>query len=150
MTDKSRDEEKLEILISKLKSDIKEKDIVITSEEKVIKKLKEELEQKEKEIEEKDKVIDIMKHSFKCSDDEEEDSDDSAERYDSKADINNSDSTFDYAQLDISETDDLSEVKEKRSKATDKEQLCPQCQYKCKRKNTFRKHINTKHGDKSL
>ena len=91
-----------------------------------------------------------MKHSFKCSDDEDEDSDDSVERYISKADINNSDSTFDYAQLDISETDDILEVKEKRSKATDKEQLCPPCQYKCKRKNTLRKHINTKHGAKSL
>ena len=58
-----------------------------------------------------------MKHSFKCSDDEDEDSDDSVERYISKADINNSDSTFDYAQLDISETDDILEVKENRSKA---------------------------------
>ena len=150
MTHKGKKEEKLEILISKLKSDIQEKDNVITSNEKVIKKLKEELEQKDKEIEEKDKVMNIMKFSFKCSDNEDEDSNVSVGIYVSKADINNSDSTFDYSQLDISETDNRLKVKEKRSKAPDKEQQCPQCQYKCKCKKTLRNHINTMHGAKSL
>ena len=82
--------------------------------------------------------MNIMKFSFKCFDNKDEDSDVSVGRYASKADIHNSDSTFDYAQLDISKTDNRLKVKEKRSKAPDKEQQCPQCQYKCKHKKTLR------------
>ena len=78
-------------------------------------------------------------HSFKSSDNEDEDSNVSN---DEKAD-SDTNSTFDFAQLDLSVEEVLQEVKEK---VRDKDIQCKECDYKCKRQNTFKKHMNTKHG----
>ena len=140
----------LEVTICKLKLEMKDKESEILSTTKVIKKLKDDLESKEKEIVEKDKIINIIKNTHKSSDNEDEDSDDSTERYVSKADVSDSNSTFDYAQLDLDETDVIHAVKEKQSKNKKKNLQCPQCEYKCTLKNTLKKHINTKHGHTML
>ena len=115
----------LEIMIGKLKRDMKVKDREILSTTKVIKKLKEDLESKEREIVEKDKIINIIKNTHKSSDNEDEDSDDSIERYVSKADISDTNITFDFAQLDLDETYVIHEVKEKQSKNKKKEPTVP-------------------------
>ena len=64
---------------------------------------------KKKKIGEKDKIINIMKHSFKSSDNEDEDSNASK---DEKAD-SDTNSTFDFAQLNLSVEEVLRAVKEK-------------------------------------
>ena len=59
-------------------------------------------------------------------------------------------SAFDYAQLDLSDTDVVQKVKEKNTKTKENYLKCQQCDYKCICENTFRKHMNTMHGAKSL
>ena len=130
-------------MINKLKLNIQEKDSEIISQKKVILKLNEEINDKEKEISEKDKIIYIMKHSFRRSEHEEEDSNASN---DAKADIDTN-STFDFAQLNLSVEEVLQEGKEK---GINKDIQCKECDYKCKRQNTFKKHMNTKHGAKRI
>ena len=63
-----------------------------------------------------------------------------------KADKSDTNITFDFAQLDLDETDVIPEVKEKQSKNKKNNLQCQQCDYKCTIKNTLKKHINTKHG----
>ena len=94
----------------------------------------------------KDKIINIIKNTHKNYDTEDEDSDDSIERYVSKADKSDTNSTFDFTQLDLSDTNVLEEGKEKLSKTKKKDLQCKQCEYKCKLKSTLKKHMNTKHG----
>ena len=52
---------------------------------------------------EKDKTINIIKNRQTTYDTEDEDSDDSIERYVSKADKSVTNSTFDFTQLDLSD-----------------------------------------------
>ena len=73
-----------------------------------------------------------MKHSFRSSENEEEDSNVSS---DEKADIDTN-STFYFAQLDLSVEEVLQEGKEK---GVNKDIQCKECAYKCKRQNTFKK-----------
>ena len=102
------------------------------------------MERKEKEIKEKDMIINILQQKYKTFDDEDEYSDDS-KGYNSDAN-----STFDYAQLDLSDTDVVQKVKENNTKTKENAMKCQQCDYKCKHENTFRKHMNTMHGAKRL
>ena len=137
----------LEVIISKLKLDIKVKDCEILTTTKVINDLNEDLENKRKEIIEKDKIINIIKNTHTNYDTEDEDSDDSLKMYVSKADNSDTNSTFDFTQLDLSDTDVVEEGKEKTQSKTKKKDLqCRQCEYKCKLKKTLKKHMNTKHG----
>ena len=55
-------------------------------------------------------------------------------------------STFDFSQLDLSDTNVIEEVKEKLGKTKKKELQSKQCEYKCKLKSILKKHMNTKHG----
>ena len=109
---------------------------------KVIFKLEEELNNKENEIKEKEKVINRMKHTFKSFDDGDEDHDIAGVF---KAD-GDTDSTFDFAQLDLDIKEVIQDVKENVNETKEKDLQCKQCEYKCKRTNTLKKHINTKHG----
>ena len=101
--------EELNTMINKLKLNIQEKDSEIISQKKGILKQNVELNDEEKEISEKDEIINIMKHSLKSSDNEDEDFNVSN---DEKAD-SDTNSTFDFAQLDLSVEEVLQEVKEK-------------------------------------
>ena len=83
-----------------------------------------------------------MKHTFKSSDYDEEDLDLSDVF---KAD-GDTDSTFDFAQLELDIKDAIQDVKETVNETKEKDLQCKQCEYKCKRTNTLKKHINTKHG----
>ena len=143
--DESKHVKELEIFVRKLKFDIKDKDHEIMTTTKVIHELKEDLDSKEREITEKDKIINIIKNTHKNYDTQDDDSDDSTERYVSKADNSDANSTFDFAQLDLSIADVLEEEKGKQSKTQKKDLQCKQCEYKCKQKNTLKKHMNTKH-----
>ena len=136
----------LEVIINKLKLDIKGKDSEIMTTTKLINEFKEDMDSKIRDIIEKDKIINIRKNTHKNYDTEDDDSDDSTERYVSKADNSDANSTFDFAQLDLSITDVLEEEKGKQSKTQKKDLQCKQCEYKCKHKNTLKKHMNTKHG----
>jgi hypothetical protein len=133
-------------MISKLKLDMKDKDSEILATEKVIDKLKEELKSKEKEIKEKDTIINIMKHGYESYDEENEDSDDLLVKSASKEKVNDNNSSFDFAQLDLDLTAELKEGKDKHTESKENNLKCQMCEYKCKRKNTLKKHINTKHG----
>ena len=137
-----KDKEELEKVIDKLKLDLQEKDNEIMNKKKIIGVLEEDLNKKEKEIKEKDKIINIMKHTFKSSDYDEEDLDISDV---SKAD-GDTDSIFDFAQLELDINDAIQDVKETVNETKEKDLQCKQCEYKCKRTNTLKKHINTKHG----
>ena len=129
-----KDREELEIVLDKLKLDLQEKDHEIMNKKNIIGKLKEELIRKKNEIKEKEKRINIMKHTFKSSDDYDEDPDISD---------NDTDSTFDFAQLEL----DVQDVIQENVNETKENDLkCKQCEYKCKRTNTLKKHIKTKHG----
>jgi hypothetical protein len=136
----------LETIICKLKFDIKDKDHEIMTTTKVIHELKEDLDSKEREITEKDKIINIIKNTHKNYDTEEDDSDNSTEMYISKDDNSDANNTFDFAQLDLSITDVPEKERGKQSKPQKKELQCKQCEYKCKHKNTLKKHLNMKHG----
>ena len=138
----------LEVIISKLKLDVNAKDSELLATTKVINKLKEDLESKEREIVEKDKIIDIIKNTHKNDDTEDEDSDDSLEKYVSNGGRRDTNSSFDFTQLDLYVTDVVLEEKETKTKK--KNLQCHQCEYKCKLKNTLMKHINTKHGARRM
>ena len=78
-------------------------------------------------------------------DTEDEDFDDSVDKYVSKADCSDTNSTFDFAQVDLDVTDVIQEVKQKIRRRK-KHLQCQQCDYKCTLNNTLKKHINTMHG----
>ena len=144
--DESDHVKELEVIINNLKLDLKGKDSEIMTTTKLINELKEDLDSKMRDIIEKDKIINIIKNTHKTYDTEDEDSDDSIEIYASKADKSDTNSTFDFTQLDLSDTNVLEEGKEKLSKTKKKDLQCKQCEYKCKLKSTLKKHMNTKHG----
>ena len=110
---------------------------------KVINRLQNYLESKEREIKEKDTIINIMKYNYEKSDEQNEDPEDLKERSAYNADVN--DSSFDFAQLEL-DLPDVQEVKDKHADASETDLNCKKCDYKCKRENTLKKHINTKHG----
>ena len=83
-----------------------------------------------------------MKQTFKSSDYDDEDFDISDV---SKAD-GDTDSTFDFAQLELDIKDVIQDVKETVNETKEKDLQCKQCEYKCTQTNTLKKHINTKHG----
>ena len=62
-----------------------------------------------------------MQHKYKSSDDEDEDSDNS------KGYNSDTNSTFDYAQLDLDYTDVVQEVKENNTKTKENDLKCHQC-----------------------
>ena len=65
--------------------------------------------------------------------------------------ISDLESTFDFALLEISDTEiNREEFEIDTTDNTDNYFQCKQCHYKCKRKKAFQKHINTKHNDKNL
>ena len=76
--------------------------------------MEKDLDSKERDIVEKDKIINIIKNTHKNYDTEDQDSDDSADKYVSKADCSDTNSTFDFAQLDLDVTDVIQEVKQKK------------------------------------
>ena len=87
-----------------------------------------------------------MKQTFKSSDYDEEDlyiSDVS------KAD-GDTDSKFDLAQLELDINDAIQDVIETVIETKEKDLQRKQCDYKCKRTNTLKKHINTKHGTEKV
>ena len=100
----------------------------------IICKLEGEVIKKENKIKEKEKIINILKHTFQSSDDDDEDHDISD---------NDTDSTFDFAQLELDVQD---VIQENVNETKEKDLQCKQCEYKCKRTNTLKKHINKKHG----
>ena len=104
----------------------------------------------EREIIEKYKIIDIIKNTNKSSDTEDEKFYDSVKKYVSKAAISDTDSTFDFAQLELSDTDVIQDVKEKHTGTKKKDLQCQQCEHKCKCKNTLKRQMNIKHGAKRL
>ena len=69
----------------------------------------------------------------------------------SKGSISDLESTFDFALLEISDTEiNREEFEIDTTDNTDNYFQCKQCHYKCKCKKAFQKHINTKHNDKVL
>ena len=112
--------QELEKTIIQMKTDLIDKNSEINQNIKVINDLKEvwkqmetDLDSKEREILEKDKIINIIRNTHNNSDTEDEDSDDSVYKYVSKADCSDTNSTFDFAQLDLDVTDVIQEVKQK-------------------------------------
>ena len=77
------------------------------------------------------------------SDSEDDVSDDLIQKHVSKADRSD---TFDFTQIDLEITYVLEEEREKTDKTKKKDLQCHHCEYKCKSKNTLRKHMNTKHA----
>ena len=87
-----------------------------------------------------------MKHNYKSTENNDEDFEASfVSNVDSDAN-----STFDFAQLDLDPKHVLHEIKENITENTEKCLKCYHCEYKCKRKITLKKHMNTKHGGKRL
>ena len=83
-----------------------------------------------------------MKLNYKSSDNE----DDNYNISDVSKVCSDKNSSFDFAQLDLDLKDVLQELEEKDTENTEEYLKCTQCEYKCKRQNTLKKHMNTKHG----
>lgn len=133
----------LEAKITQFKLDVKDKDKEIMAAAKVIHRLQKDLESKEREIKEKDTIINIMKYNYEESDEENENPEDLKETSTYNADVN--DSSFDFTQLEL-DLPDVQEVRDKHTDASETDLKCKKCDYKCKRENTLKKHINTKHS----
>ena len=65
--------------------------------------------------------------------------------------ISDLESTFDFALLEISDTEiNREEFEIDTTDSTDNYLQCKQCHFKCKRKKAFQKHLHTKHNGKNL
>ena len=91
------------------------------------------------------KTIYFGEHKHEKFDEENEDAEDSKERSAYNAEKNDNDSSFDYAQLEL-DLPDVQEMKDKHADGSETDLKCKKCDYKCKRENTLKKHIKTKHG----
>ena len=80
---------------------------------------------------------------YEESGDENENPEDLKETSSYNADV--IDSSFYFTQLEL-DLPDVQEVKDKHTDASETDLKCKKCDYKCKRENTLKKHINTKHS----